>query len=400
MAASVDCIALAPRTPIQLADRAWERATKLARCRVPAVARSHLVWRWCSHGKWCWREFALQPRQAGGDAQNNISHFVLGWVGGEWAGKKAPWWESACTNHATLPRLSLWQAPTRRFDGRPNQVDHRTLQVNAGRNTSKGMVWAVWNDMVRRGQCPRTPQGFVTVFDMQVQEFVVADLAREDVRAALHSRPLPSGFECEWFPQALYHGTGGDLRWLSKEGGGRLRNSTEGMLGSGVYLGSFTKAVRFAGFSRNASEKTEYSARGSEEVVAILRVLVFVREEKIKRLNQGGDAAYFSRLFSVKKRKQRGEEYDAKQARAWTDARRAPYNDARSVWRQQRFDAVALLPTCVGVNPYSDKDIWVVRNEEWCVRSSATLVRNVADLHLETVTLDPWLPWRRSAAIR
>lgn len=351
-----------------------------------------------------------------------------------------PWWERACVKHTSLSlstearlrgrvELSLWQAPTHTFSGSPTCVNHTVLRRHAGHNTSRGTVWAVLRDMVPRGQCPVAPQGFATVFDMQLQRYVVADMMQEDVRMALLERNPPLHYHHESLPHALYHGTGGSMEWLCKPGA-RLMESSGGMLGVGVYLGSFTKAVRFAAFARSANPRTEYSHRHADQAAAILRVLVFIDQDtKIKWLHrneQGGGgqedrhdqdgmrerARYFAHLFTastaekhsaehdgMRKRRRVSVATDGARARRWTDARRAPFVDHESTWRRAEFDAVALLPICVGVNPYSGREVWVVRNEEWCVRAPLTLIRNVADLHVATVAMDPWQPWRRASAV-
>ena len=406
---------------VRVADQMWNASTRYA-CTAPAPARAHIIWRWCTFGKWCWREVALQAHIVAKDAVTNVSHAVLGWVHGTWAGQ-SPWWVTACAKRATFSlsrhqrdqgrcELSMWQAPTCTFAGRPHQVSHAWLASQRGTNASSNTVWMVLNDTTRRGHCPATPQGYATVFDMQIQAFVLMDLMREDVQMALMETPLPRGFRAEWMPRALYHGTGGDLRWLNKQGGVQLRPSARGMLGPGVYVGSFTKAVRFAGFARNAAAHTEYSQRKWGEMVGILRVLVFVAEDKIKWLNKGGRDKQRDHMtrwtvsFPTHKRKRddamknRSNKTTVSQAKAWTDAQRKPFVDHTARWRKQQYDAVALLPTCVGVNPHSGKLTWVVRNEEWCTRAAITLVRHVADLHVTSVALNPWQPWRRAAAIR
>lgn len=398
---------------VRAADRAWAASTSLAKQRV-APRQRHVVWRWCVSAHWCWREVALQPEPAWWDHRVGVSHFVLGWVSGRWRGRQ-PWWERVCRKHLTIPvadgeqagavgrRLVLWQAPTQVTSGFPTSVSHATCAAHQGLNTSSGVVWAVFSDTIRRGQCPEAPRGFATVFDMQLRDVVVADMGREEVRKALAECDPPKPFREESLPYALYHGTGGDMAWLRRRGA-RLRDSPCGMLGVGVYLGSFTKAVRFAAFARNAVPVTEFGARGAQDAVGILRVLVFAASAKVKRMGGGRHpmvpaARVVPHGGGKRKRGGAAGRQQRELAKDWTDRQRAPFVDHESTWRRQHFDAVALLPTRVGVNPHTGQEVWVVRNEEWCVRSSLTLIRNVADLHLGTVTLDPWRPWRRAAAI-
>ena len=120
---------------------------------------------------------------------------------------------------------------------------------------------------------------------MLVCDTVASDWHLPELQTLLDSQSCPSSTMHEVKPKALYHGTGGriqDLVWIMK--GQALKASTTGMNGPGVYLGPFTKAVRFASMKRQ-TYGTEYGKRVSDEAMVILRVLVLVPNERLSLIH-------------------------------------------------------------------------------------------------------------------
>ena len=335
-----------------------------------------------------WMEVALKPELAAYDTPTHTSHWVLTWVHGAPRGK-TPWWRrAAVATSGTSVRhgLTLWQVPDVQHRG-PSRVSHADAWKSSC--TAPYIVWAVASDLeARRGERPNKHAGFATLFDMQINAEVLADWgskALPPLLAALRPTTAATAASARARPVVLYHGTGGSpasLAWLAK--GEAMRGSPSGMLGAGVYCGSFWKATRFAAHHRGAATGDEYTSRKADDCVAVLRLLAFVGTEH----DQVWQPYASSTAHAA-----------AADAASWTRRARQPFVDHDCAWAKAGFLAACVRPTCVGTNPFTHKPVWVVRNEEWCVAPQRVLVRHVADLHTASVATAPWEPWRRSSAI-
>jgi len=325
-----------------------------------ALEPRHIVWRWASNGAFSWIEILLQARLAfWGNTRPPIPYLALHFF------QKRPELPTLRRTPLHIPdELRVWQAPCLKLPTSPTVVARSALLGKAG------FVWAVEDDFRERGEQPSDPpthphaaSGLATVFGLPIGDStrvlwttVVPQLAQH-VQATSKVHPAK--------PYALYHGTGGDVRWLLR--GDALRPSPVGMFGRGVYLGSFWKSTRYAGFQR-AGAGGEFTLRPDSAMVA--RVLVFASPLSMKAPAVLGAGA----------------------PPAAVEALRRKCCDNGGQWRT-RANAVMLAPTKLGVSR------WLVRNEEWVAKADVCVVRHVAALNLLTVPRAPWQPWARFACI-
>lgn len=171
----------------------------------------------------------------------------------------------------------------------------------------------------------------------------------------------------------LYHGTS-ELCWPSIAHGG-LRESF-GMLGTGVYLGSFWKATRFAARSQ------EYVMRSEGGCIA----RVYVHGDAIASIPHSLEPRYACTC---------PECVDAR-AIGGAALERAAHTDHETRWAQ---DA-----SCLGLHLSprkctADPKLWIVRNAEWCLRASCLRVQNAAALNLGSVVAERYDPLQRDQSI-
>jgi hypothetical protein len=171
----------------------------------------------------------------------------------------------------------------------------------------------------------------------------------------------------------LYHGTS-TTAWPSIQASG-LQHS-QGMLGAGVYLGSFWKAARFA-----ARTQTYQLREQGEALVARVYCFCPVLDDWTTRTETYACACA-----------------ECSRARALGGAalERSVFTDHESRW--------ALNAECSGVHMPSrksrvDPSLWIVRNAEWCLRAACCRVQNAALLDMQSVVRERYDPLQRSQRI-
>jgi hypothetical protein len=172
----------------------------------------------------------------------------------------------------------------------------------------------------------------------------------------------------------LYHGTSAHC-WSSIAAEG-LRPSY-GMLGSGVYLGSFWKATRFAARSQ------DYVLR--KEGGCVARVYVF--SSTLLAMPALQAPAYVCGCTECTTLVRNGSA---------AALERAAHTDHQTRWAHDpACDGVFLEPRrCAG-----DARQWIVRNAEWCLRSRCLRVQNGARLRMDTVIAERYEPLQRNQMI-
>jgi hypothetical protein len=172
----------------------------------------------------------------------------------------------------------------------------------------------------------------------------------------------------------LYHGTSA-ASWSSIATQGL--QMTGGMLGKGVYAGSFWKATRFA--ARNQ----DYIFRNEGGV--IVRMYVFA--ENIVCMPAHAKAAYICNCLHC---------CESTKTTSAASLERAAQTDHESRW--------AIDPKCEGIylpprRCQSDPLRWIVRNAEWCLRASAILIQDAAFVDLTSIVQDRYDPLQRTQKI-
>jgi len=171
----------------------------------------------------------------------------------------------------------------------------------------------------------------------------------------------------------LYHGTSLDA-WAGIQQHGLM--ASKGMLGTGVYLGSFWKATRFA------ARTQDYTLRRQGEA-CIARVYCFCPQ-----LQDWSEKATSYECAC--------EECTSARLRGGAALERSTFTDHESRWA---FDA-----SCSGVfmptrKSSIDANLWIVRNAEWCVRPACCRVQNAAKLDMGSVVQERYEPTQRSQSI-
>jgi hypothetical protein len=180
--------------------------------------------------------------------------------------------------------------------------------------------------------------------------------------------------EAEGTPDlVLYHGTS-TTAWSSIQTSG-LQES-QGMLGLGVYVGSFWKATRFA--ARNQT----YQLRKQGEAL-VVRVYCFcpaLQDWTAKTETYACACTECSKARDV----------------GGAARERSVFTDHESRW--------ALNTECSGVympsrKSHHDPSQWIVRNPEWCLRSACCRIQNAALLDMSSVVHERYDPLQRSQRI-
>jgi len=202
-------------------------------------------------------------------------------------------------------------------------------------------VWVTHDDMTPRGGfAPAGLQPLRHFFGVRIDESSALALSGVDPTLRARARVLVPP------PLSLYHGTE-ESSCASIMGAG-LRE-TFGMLGTGVYLGTFWKAARFACLTQ------DYQRRHHG---CVLRVLAFVTS--VRALPQSG--------------------WTCGCVRCAGDACAATVSDHLGVWRQQGCDALHALAStdACGVRARDGAPRFLLRNEEWAVRRERLFVTHTA----------------------
>lgn len=171
----------------------------------------------------------------------------------------------------------------------------------------------------------------------------------------------------------LYHGTSTPA-WPSIQSSG-LQES-QGMLGCGVYLGSFWKATRFA-----ARTQTYQLREQGQALVA--RVYCFcpdLDDWTAKTETYACACAECSRARQL----------------GGAALERSVFTDHESRWACRSACSGVYMPSRKSV---ADPSLWIVRNAEWCLRASCCRVQNAALLDMDTVLKDRYDPLQRSQTI-
>jgi hypothetical protein len=163
----------------------------------------------------------------------------------------------------------------------------------------------------------------------------------------------------------LYHGTSSDV-WesLCKHG---LR-PTYGMLGVGVYLGTFWKAARYASQTQTYSDRKE----GIIVRVYVFAFSLFTFPENLRA------PAYVCKCENCERALRSGE---------GAQIERAAHTDHLSQWALDKTcHGAELLPKQSKANP----SLWIVRNAEWCIRPECVQIQNCALLEMrQDAVYDP-----------
>ena len=205
-------------------------------------------------------------------------------------------------------------------------------------------------------------------------------------KCSVFGLPLAESFEaiaevcssvCAPRPQpnlVLYHGSSSS-NWMSIAATG-LRPS-KGMLGMGVYMGSFWKATRFA------ARTQEYQLR--EEGGCISRVYVFAASLHAMPARQ--TPAYVCPCDECATLMKHGSP---------ASLERLAHTDHESRWAaDETCDGLYLEPR----RCETDARRWIVRNAEWCVRPRCLSVQNGARLDMQSVFAERYDPLQRSQTI-
>lgn len=340
-----------------------------------------------------WHEVAVQPRLAHvGATSRRLHRFVLQLPDSKTWPHPAPSlsppdasWTPVCTMFCGMGaeerdrrlRVQVWIAP-------PHDVSSpRGVSAMRWYNApSQQLLWVTMGDLRRTGQSPEHPQGFANLFGHPFAEWTEEVVQQAWPRGAT---ALQRRWPCSetTIPFALYHGGGGKDREacqkLVREG---VRASEGGMLGPGVYLGSFFKATRYAYFDRHSVRGETYIERGGRSCV--LRCLVFAR--RVKKMEE---STYVCRDSRAK-----AQNPHASEGSRWFSQAIQCLRDPEGHWGAvEGFDAARLRPTPLG------RGKWMVRNEEWCVREDRVMVASVAEFAGSSMATDKWRPWDRASTI-
>lgn len=184
---------------------------------------------------------------------------------------------------------------------------------------------------------------WLLVNDCQNNQFMNIEFLKEDSLSVINfdTQNCYDKFE---HPLSLYHGTSSDLLQSCTVN----LNPSDGMLGYGIYLGTFWKASRFATRDQNHTIRN-----GS-----ILRYIVFPTQIiEFPRIN------WICHCLKCKNNN-------------WA----SNVSDHETKWKLIG-DAAHALPT-KGLNEGSNK--WVLKNEEWCV-NCPILLTHTANINLNTI---------------
>lgn len=283
--------------------------------------------------------------------------------------KRRVWWEFAAVadvalaEHPQTPRVrgvvlalpSLRDCAARGIlDGtRPCECDVPNVKAHVAPHTTSNMpsriglpstgdiVWLVADDVRARGQSPEEPEGISAWMGVRCCKSLT------DRWHKLERIPQePAGYVA---PIAMYHGTHvRAVRGIIAEG----LFETMGMVGKGVYVGTFWKATRYAMYD------AQYNPRPPGTGM-VLRVLVFPSSAGTAPLTADGADAVA--LFKS------------------------------TPWRAAGW-GVRVVPRLEGA---STAGPGCVRNEEWCVDKSTVEVVGVGRVNMGTVKVAPWDPWWR-----
>lgn len=226
-------------------------------------------------------------------------------------------------------------------------------------------VWIVAADAIPAGEVRE--EGVVaqcSVFGLQLAESYEALAAVCSSVSA--PRPQPN--------LVLYHGSSSS-NWTSIAAAG-LRPS-KGMLGMGVYLGSFWKATRFA------ARTQDYQLR--DEGGSISRVYVFA--PFLLAMPARETPAYFCPCDECAALIKHGSP---------ASMERLAHTDHESRWAaDEACDGLFLEPRRCA----TDTRRWIVRNAEWCVRPRCLRVQNGARLDMQSVFAEHYDPLQRTQTI-
>lgn len=211
-------------------------------------------------------------------------------------------------------------------------------------------LWVTDGDFVERGEVVGKIQGVRNIFGISISHHAFETWKDLIMYLQTHQTPFSS---CK-IPMVLYHGT-------SKSNYSSILNNglqeTHGMLGQGVYLGSFWKACRFA-CRTQSYEKIEDPL--------VIRVVVMAKHI----LNRPGDRC----------------ECDA----CKEDPGLMPfYTDHLSTWKQWN-DAVYLPSSKLMSGKY------VVKNAEWAVNKENVTVQQAVDIDGLSVDWSAYKPLQRN----
>lgn len=351
------------RTALERRVRATHRFHR-EQDKAPHGQRLAFVWRWATSGKGTclprrWREFAAWARVIDDDVQPAVWALdVCRPEGEQWRRvvarerlvKQQEWkltrFPRLTVTHATpcVCTVEEYHAPCHNYSERP-----------LGTTTTAGwrdnpLVWLVAHDLVPRGPTPKRPSGEYSAWGVPISFHVVLTHRA----ATLGNRLTPHACDgCEvgdeLFPVVLWHGTTNAIgSWATKPR--CLQACKAGMLGPGVYLGSFWKAVRFAVATQDFTPRTADAAH-------LLRVLAFPKRCK----------------------------------HVWSTAEDAVDRDGG--WRAA-FDAV-----CVRPRRPSRHVQGTIRNEEWCCNVGILEVVGAARVDPRTEPAPPRNPWWRFSSV-
>lgn len=180
-------------------------------------------------------------------------------------------------------------------------------------------------------------------------------------------------------PLALYHGT--SYRGMDGIMHGGFEEAF-GMLGVGVYAGTFWKACRFAG--RDA----EYAVRRAGDA-GLLQLLAWPRRG-LRELTADSPPCRCSKCVAAASVSAGGTASAAAAAR---------FVDHEAVWRREGRDGCHVAPCATGAAEDAGVPRHVVKNEEWVFDKAAVRVAAAALLDTATLTPDRHDPLQRDQRI-
>ena len=255
--------------------------------------------------------------------------------------------------------------------------------IQSKESSVHGGIWIVPADLQPRGEFSddkTTIRGLSCVFGIgAIVSKEDLELLTSRIKTVIETHFTASLQSLQILPQpslVLYHGSSREA-WetIIKEG---LVESS-GMLGRGVYLGSFYKACRFA------SRDQKYEWRGNGGI--IIRCYVFA--DNVRTLDHLLRPSYTCSCSSC-------QYFYKNLKRSASRDERMAHTDHESRW--------ALDSNCSGIHLparrcKTDPSLWIVRNEEWCLRPSSISVQSAALLDFDSIPEGNYDPLQRNQQI-
>jgi hypothetical protein len=209
-------------------------------------------------------------------------------------------------------------------------------------------LWITDGDFVPRGEIQESISGIINIFGIPIS----TDTIEKWKQVILQFQTYPSQFSTCRIPIVLYHGT-------SKSNFASILNTgleeSRGMLGQGVYLGSFWKACRFA------CRTHDYRRIDDPLVFRVIVLATSIQTQPSQR---------------------------CRCSQCEEDQSLLPlYTDHYSYWRK-RHDMIYLPSTKL-------KNKYIVKNAEWAVKKNTITIQQAVDIDSSSVDWENYNPFQR-----